>query len=1351
LKNVKFKILGIRQNLKVEENNRSNDYSNKCIYGMEPEKLRDEYIRIFEEKKKLEHENLILLDKLPILELSEKNFQEALIQIESLNEKNKQMTTEISNLKERITKLGLENAELMDLNHQYCEAIASFNSESGNVKSKNIVECTKIKKLEHELTNSHRKLSELEKQIEKLNYKRIKELEERSYIEKRYEDIIYEQENALANMVLDNEKVYKDGLVEKLFEDNNELSNKFSFTYNQAADKIEIFFDDEKLFDIDNLDDKKPLKRFKSMNLMKCKNTNEIPVKTKNKIVSDLSFSYFESDDSNDENIKNKKNLFNDLNDASTKEPSRPSNTYIKNTPQILNHNINIPFRDITTLNSKFKKKNLSCEFNKRVKNFLKIFSTSNNENINLFGSMTPNSINDLSCKQNTLKSFIQNKSLSFKLPNETSINFSRNRESNEFNNLEFTCARKNKRKSLSSSSLNKIINETCSQIKNENTKSFSSLTNKERELKKFYTPSNLKFEENVKTQNSLKSTNKTINPGVSHFSLANSISEKLANLSNKSSNFKSKLSFALLSRNKTEKLLSTMKNKLFYSENGQQNFILENLHIDQTMEIETNKDKMKILESYVTNQNIDNPLFKSTNSSFLNDNSFNSKVIRRTTLDNFNIISNKLSSIAINNFDEIAKNKNNDKRLIRQEKEVKETNSNNDSNSEIDSYQNNNNNSNYFTLADKKFILEDLIEEDKSIKGFEEKDCKEILNASNINEVHHDDFNYANGNQFIEDFNLFEQANPIGREIPLKSVENKKMDFAEKEHSVNLNINGESKSRELIPNGNPNSIYEVPLSEKKSNKSNDSKAKSKIHKKSLSNVVFNKIDFDNFDTKIISDFDKFNKCLNSDYKKEIHNHDQNLKANEKLKTNNDPNKIVTESIFEKIRRDLIISSKKSDNPIQLNKLNNKNLDIKPHACKNKGICHKHLKINKALNKNKSKHNFDSIFLNTDFNKKSNLSMGFNRVKSFQQEDENLTFENKENNIKNKINKLDLKSITTQNDKENLVNNIIRRSIANTSLKNEFLNELKLSKQNNFNEIKDKLLNEEEFNNKRLSTNITTNNHFWKYTINLIPSQESSFINKPNSYRSQINKNRNNETKNKNNFKCCDSSEHINISLISDCNPAVLEDNNNENLEANGDKENKNRHKSFLNGLDNVETLLTQKGFNDVKIDSQINNFCISSNAKDEKNMRINIKKLIKNKIINEDYGKSECYVNTKFVNDETKQNNEDIANNSVCSKSFTSSHNDNSKNKICLKNKNKSIIKSPYKNREIIIESDYENDNYDYSNSYRSRENLLNNAYVREKYFSSYLCQKNNNLNFKINLDLKILGNEGYFLYWLI
>lgn len=1277
-----------------------------------------------------------------MLELSEKNYQEALLHIESLNEKNKQLTIEISNLKHRITKLGLGNAELMDLNHQYCEAIASFNSETGNAKSKNFVESSKIKRLEHELATAHKKLSELEKQVEKLNCKRLKELGERNYIEKRYEDIIYEQENALANIVLDNEKVYKESLIENLFEENNELSQRFNFTYNQAIDKIEIFYDEEKLFDFDNFDSSKPLKKFKSMNLIKCKNIDEIQEKTKNKIVSDFSFSYFESDESNDEIKNNKNNLFNDFNNASTKEPSRPSIPNSNNVPQMLNDNNNtdLLFKDINTVDFNYKKKNLSCEFNQEIKNCLKIFAnTTNTENANLLGSFKPHSINDSSSNPNTLKSYVQNKSASFKIPNSCLVNHIKNNESSEFNNLEFTCAKRSKRKSLSSSSLNKLINDNCSQIKNDNSKYLSSFTNKDRELKKFYTSLNLKYKENEKTQTSLKKFNKFNNPVVTQFSLANSISDKISNLTNKSSNFKSKLSFALISRNKTEKLLSTMKNKLFKSDNTQ-NFILENLQLNQTIDNGANTDQMKILENNENNinnnndinQNIDNPLFKSTNSSFINETSFNSKLIRRTTLDNYNIITSKLTSIANRNFEEIKKNKNN-KSLIEKENEILETKSNNDSYSDADSYQKNIKNSNYFTLADKKFILEDLIEEDKCVKGFDDNDSQlenrsgkaDLSNTSNINNLQN--MNYFNQEDdqkgekekqiILENLNLFEQKMPIGRHFTLGSVENMKNDYVEIENSVNINIEGKS------PNKDRNANYET----KEPNISN------RMHRKSLSNLILSKIDFSNFKAKYNCEFSDKNKQSDQNPNSEFKNEDSNTENNcaTQNKKNFNDNFKIKESIFDKIRKDLILSSKNSNN-------SNKNVEIKQHACKNKGICHRHSKINKALNQNKNRHNFDSILLNTDFTKKSNLSLCFNPVKSFQEEeDENNTFKNKENDIKNSINILDFKSITAKFEKENLVNKIIRKSIANTSLKSEFLNGLKLSKQNNFNNIKEKLLNKEDVNHKRLSTNITTNNHYWKYTINLIPSQESSFNQKPNSHRIQNNKEQSNKIKdnNINKFKSSESSEHLNISIISDCNPAILDEINNENLDANGSKENKFSKKKYLNDLKNHKNVRDQKVFNDVMIDTQINNFCITSNAIDDANIHSNYKTRTK------DYNQSNKYVKSK---NKYKKRNEDEMNSSVCNKSSISGKED-SKNYICLKNKNKTLMNSPHKSREIISESEEDNEKYDYNNSYRSRENLLNNAYVREKYFSSSICQKNNNLNFKINLDLKILGNEGY------
>lgn len=1295
---------------------------------MEADKLRDEYIRIFEEKKKLEHDYLILLDKVPLLELSEKNYQEAFIQIESLNEKNKQMAEEILYLKERIHQLGIENAELMDANHHYCEAVASFNCESENSKYKNLIENTKIKKLEQDLANAYKKSLELEIQIDKLNNKRMKEIEERNYIEKRYEDIIYEQEYALANIVKDNDKSYKESLIEKLIID-NELSNRFNFTYNQTTDKIEIFFDDEKIIDIENNITNKTLKKFKSMNSIRYKNYDIIPKKTKNIIVSDLSFSYFESEESNDEN-NTKENFKNDINDFSTKEPSRPSITNSSNVNKLSYGNYCEQFKDINKPNSRFKKKNYSCQINQRIKNFLRYSPYMSNNN---------NFIDVLNYdRHNSLKTFLPDKSIKLNINN---INESKNhfdiKMNIESNKLKLSDTKRTKRKSLSSSSLNKLMIDNYSQIKNDNSKLKSSFTNNERDLKKFFTPINLKHQENYLTQKSIKNKNNSINPQVTHFSLANTLNDKLVNLSNKGNNFKSKLSSAILKKNKTNTILSTIKNKLFDGENNNHNFVLENLLINQTIDNENNTEKYNIFESNNNaHNNIDNPLFKSTNSSFLNDTSFNANLIRRTTLDNFNIISSKLTSIA-NGYVNEANKKNANDTILKKEKEVSEIKSDNNSYSDCDSYKKNGN-SKYFTLADKKFILEDLVEEEKSIKGFDNNDSHSETNGINLNTI-----NISNIEENIKSDNkkdfIINNSEVKGKNFTFENINifqnMKSPDDVNRnkcviiENSINIQICGNndlkninSKSRNLDP------IYEGDYQDSKQNLSKDkiNNNNNKLHRKSLSNVDLTKLNLNNLFKQSEMKLKDNDLCKNN-YKNKNINLNNEMKENVSIKNIENKEK---ESIFDRIRKDLILSCKKSDICYGHNNDYQTILDNKFHDCKKRSLCQKHIKIKRALNKNKSKNNYESLFLNTDFIKRPNLSIGINPIKSFHEEDNNLTYiyeENKKNNI---INKLDLKSITIK-DQKNLIHKQKRKSIANSSLKNEFLNELKLSKQNN---NKEKFLKKESLKEKRLSTNITTNNHYWKYTINLLQSQDSSFINNPNSQRSDSKTNNKNlEDKNIHKNRSILSSEKINVSIISDCNPAILEENNYEQFDTFANKDLKFENEIKSSDLDNENIRSTPRGFSKIKMDSQINNFWIPSNI--DYGISQNDDLNIKNNSCDKDITKKDkSKIKKKHI---FYKNNEEDNENSIINKS----DHENEKSYISSKEITNSVYNSPYKTK-ITYDTEDEQEFYEYNNSYRSRENLLNNAYVREKIFSSTSLQ-NNNLNFKINLDLKILGNE--------
>lgn len=218
---------------------------------MESDKLREEYLSIFEDKKNLEHQILVMSEKLAKLESVESDYHNSQILIESYLDKTKALSEELEHMKRRVKQIGLENIELIGLNNQYIEAIKQFHSESGKNKRRVSNDRSRIKMLERELNKAKRKINDLEKHVNFATEKFVKEQEERVYMEKQYEDYIYEKENELLNVKFENQKILKENFIEKFLEI-KETPNKLDFFYNNDSNKIEIFLNNEKIVDFEN-------------------------------------------------------------------------------------------------------------------------------------------------------------------------------------------------------------------------------------------------------------------------------------------------------------------------------------------------------------------------------------------------------------------------------------------------------------------------------------------------------------------------------------------------------------------------------------------------------------------------------------------------------------------------------------------------------------------------------------------------------------------------------------------------------------------------------------------------------------------------------------------------------------------------------------------------------------------------------------------------------------------------------------------------------------------------------------------------------------------------------------------
>ncbi len=917
---------------------------------MEPEKLKDEYIRIFEEKKNLEHEYLIAQEKLSKLELVDSDYQEALMHIENLTEKSKHANEDIYNLKERIRKIGNENIELINLNNQYIEAIKTFYSENGDKKNKFFNENSKVKHLEKELVKASKSIFELKKQVENVNEKFVKEQEERFYVEKQYEDYIYDQENELAKVKIENQKNLRENLFEKLF-DSKQNSNRLDFFYNEETNKIEIFVNEEKIIDIENT---KPLNNsnldYNTINENNQESFNEL----QNNFDGKLKFNNSNNEDNNnlnenqidnsrksvasflnvikrkysmdDPQIRKKRllseisfsNMDNDqsqyIDDIQTKEDFK----YFKN--ENLNQNsTKDKLNAELTLNAKSDSRNniANAEFNTELNNCIVEENSKNNtskfnENSLMYNNadaangsknnffpiniQTPKKvIPDYSQEfigRNTSISKTDNYEIMFncKSPNtnidifNTPVNVENHKDFNSFKSPSFfnsNCdAAENYYLSNNKNEETTFINRQ--ESKKTNTlfiyekktnrrvnsfvkrKSVSFITKREKqsnsitfanEVKQMFVSNNLQNDkqgnngidlnnlQNGKQGNNHIEFNNTLNlksidsiknlkNSTSEFNMRKESDEiKKKNLRNSKTNFRPRHTRAYNSILKSENFLHNIKNRL--KSDQVQKFVLENLKVHENLENEKQtkdtKEGINNLNNVQTKlNNVENPLFKSTNNSFLNDSSFNYDAVRRTTINNFNLISKKLSSIpnGVNMYQTINDNMDNNFNNninISFEKDPNNENSNNNSYSELQNdFYHNIKSINLINSNNKNFNLEDLIQDEKIIsENFldnnhtkqtnknnsynnndlpinkrinYEQDCSFIDN-SNVNNIEKE-INNSEKNISIDNFDMHDYAKQLDQFIEGSADKTKRVSIVEIERSVDISIHCSAEKR---------------------------------------------------------------------------------------------------------------------------------------------------------------------------------------------------------------------------------------------------------------------------------------------------------------------------------------------------------------------------------------------------------------------------------------------------------------------------------------------------------------------------------------------------------------------------
>jgi hypothetical protein len=797
--------------------------------------------------------------------------------------------------------------------------------------------------------------------------------------------------------------------------------------------------------------------------------------------------------------------------------------------------------------------------------------------------------------------------------------------------------------------SLNAVVkrkNDSNIKRRAKNSKSISFGTMKENDFKTIFSPNNLEKNQNFYNNNKITDNDSNHNtPKLLKVSFQNS-SNIENSLRNSISKFDKKNSFKFIYLNRSEKVLFDVKNRLFSSDQVQK-FVLENLNVDENKENQTDNNEINKNNVPEVNNNFDNPLFKSTNSSFIQDTSFNSKAIRRTSINNFNVISNKLFSIANANKEKSFTSKNKNKNLEAESLDESNNTSRNGIYLHNDSYQNikpNNNMSN-----ENNFILEDLIKEDilktersnhyannsnaenqrrflsintsrslnllnESFEDHNSKSRKRNFNQVNLivdeieidNESHHNKINIYNIIQTSEE--KITKNFIIEKEQPIKDSYGDIMEGINIHKEKIINIHFKNKREDPIYINRNNALY--PKNYKKSNK--------KLHRKSLSNINPSIIDIDSL-TKYKYDIstNEFNLKNNKPFKKgkEYQYNKLYLADNDKIITEKDDLPDSSKIDFYYLENEIIdnpINIKDKPSPYLKDKI--KKL-IKDSNKNNLQEIHKSLKkgINIDTDKVDIKTNFKSNFKN-----EKEESYGASKIRNSVQDGENFkTFVSNKSDIESRKysknitaikDKIKLGKVQANNEVEKSIKNINFDSLLrdkNQNQNKDFKKEFKKSFDNSF--FKKKFsddFNLSQRNNMRdrvFSSNITTNNHYWKYNINLVPSLESSFINNQNHYnKNKANENKTSENKFENNFNI---NKRFNYCEISDCYPAIIDDSNvnidkelknhhSNNYLINSDKNNRNEDRTKAIYLNQQVTGNEQNFSSKYKLDEEIKKIC---------------------------------------------------------------------------------------------------------------------------------------------------------------
>lgn len=213
---------------------------------VEIEKLKDELMALIVEKKALEVQLTEQTNNLRKLEEAEKKVSISQSFIEATNLRLSNAINEKYELQSRYNKIAKENFELLNNQTNLKESLNFSEKEKNTNKQKISTISSKLKLTEKDLNINKKKNQALNFQIKNLTFKLNELNEEKITLEKRKDELVSSLENKLELKELEKRELFKDPLYGLL---NSIQQNKIEFKFNNETDKIDIFFENVKIFE----------------------------------------------------------------------------------------------------------------------------------------------------------------------------------------------------------------------------------------------------------------------------------------------------------------------------------------------------------------------------------------------------------------------------------------------------------------------------------------------------------------------------------------------------------------------------------------------------------------------------------------------------------------------------------------------------------------------------------------------------------------------------------------------------------------------------------------------------------------------------------------------------------------------------------------------------------------------------------------------------------------------------------------------------------------------------------------------------------------------------------------------